>query len=315
MDFYSDVGELGLGSRLKRLSDLCMTEVKVIYTEAGFDFEPRWFPLFRLLIDRHHVTVTEVSEQLGMTHPHVSLLVKELINAKLILSRSNPNDGRSRHLVLTPKGEKLGAKLAPFWKAIRQSVADLVREEDTHFLKALTKIEASFNATPLSQLVRSKVEPKPRGKIRILNYSPKLRKYFEALNREWLEKYFSVEAIDKKYFANPESMILDKGGDIFFAEVDGQVLGTCSLLKEGSIWELAKMAVTESARGQGIGEKLVKEAIKRAEHAEAKKLMLVTNSRLIPAIKLYKKLGFYETFRGQHPKYKRGDVVMEMALS
>ena len=315
MDFYSSVGELGLGSRLKRLSDVCMSEVKAIYSEMGLDFEPRWFPLFHLIVENQQVTVTEAAVRLGMTHPHVSMLVKELIKAKLVSFKLNPGDGRSRLLVVTARGETLGAEMAPLWEAIRQSVSELVREEKTHFLKALSEVESSFRSNSLSQLVLAKLSGVPSGKMKILNYSSKLKRHFELLNREWLEKYFSVEPIDLKYFANPKAMILAKGGDIFFAEADGEVVGTCSILRDGASWELAKMAVTESARGKGIGEKLVKEAITRAKLGKAKKLMLVTNSKLVPAIKLYEKFGFKETFRGQHPKYKRGDVVMEKILA
>lgn len=109
-------------------------------------------------------------------------------------------------------------------------------------------------------------------------------------------------------------MIIDKGGDIFFAELDGQIVDTCSILHEGQNWEMAKMAVTESSRGNGIGELLVNEAIKRAKKAKANKLMLVTNTKLVPAVRLYEKLGFKEIYRGKHPKYKRGDLIMEKEL-
>jgi putative acetyltransferase len=154
----------------------------------------------------------------------------------------------------------------------------------------------------------------PETNYRIVDYNPSLRKYFESLNREWLEKYFTVEPIDEKYFENPDQEILQKGGAIFFAEVSGDILGVCSLVVTEDGLELAKMAVTEKARGKGLGEFLVTEAIKRAKYMGATKLLLVTNSKLVPAIRLYEKLGFETTFRGQHPKYQRGDVVMEKLL-
>ncbi len=146
----------------------------------------------------------------------------------------------------------------------------------------------------------------------ILPYSSELRPWFESLNREWLEKLFVVEPIDLKYFADPEKEIIAKGGEIYFARIDGEILGTCSLVWDEGELELAKMGVTEKAKGKGIGEALVRHCIERAKAMKVKKLKLVTNSGLIPAIRLYEKMGFVTTYRGPHPKYARGDVFMEI---
>jgi predicted N-acetyltransferase YhbS len=55
------------------------------------------------------------------------------------------------------------------------------------------------------------------------------------------------------------------------------------LLRENGALELGKMAVTEAARGKGIGELLAREALKRAKKMGAGKVFLITNSRLAPA--------------------------------
>jgi ribosomal protein S18 acetylase RimI-like enzyme len=149
---------------------------------------------------------------------------------------------------------------------------------------------------------------------RILDYSIKLRPEFERLNREWIEKYFEIEPHDTKCFGDPEGEILKKSGDIFFAELGGEIVGTCALIYDGDVLELAKLAVTAKARGYGIGEALSIEAIRRARAMKAPILRLTTNSRLVPAVKLYEKLGFRAVRRGQHDKYKRVDLVMEIKL-
>jgi GNAT superfamily N-acetyltransferase len=150
--------------------------------------------------------------------------------------------------------------------------------------------------------------------VRIVDYTTELRKDFEALNREWLEKYFTVEPVDLPYFADPEGTILQKGGSIFFAELDGQIVGTCALLDEEEPLELARMAVTASAQGKGIGELLVREAIRRARARGERRLRLNTNSKLVPAVTLYKKLGFKIILEGRHPKYQRPNMIMELDL-
>lgn len=150
--------------------------------------------------------------------------------------------------------------------------------------------------------------------VRIVDYTAELRKDFERLNREWLEKYFTVEPIDLPYFADPEGMILQKGGSIFFAEQDGQIVGTCALLNEKRPLELARLAVTASAQGRGIGELLVREAIRRAKVSGERRLQLYTHSKQVSAVSLYTKLGFKVIFTGRHPTYQRPNMIMELDL-
>lgn len=312
MEFFDKVGALALGSRLKRLSDIYLAEVREIYLASQINFEPRWFPLFYLLHERQQITITEAAHLLGITHPQVSLFAKEMSLAKLLVFRKNPQDQRSRLIVLTEKGQQTVQQLQPLWTKIDSAVTGIFKEVEPDFLNLLKNMENSLSLLSLRERVQI-AKSKPVAKI--VDYNSKLRSAFENLNREWLEKYFSVEPIDRKYFADPQKHILDKGGDIFFASLNGQIVGTCSLLKEGRKLELAKMAVTESAQGNGIGELLAREAIRRAQHQGEKKLILVTNSTLLPAIALYTKLGFKKVSGGsQSPKYKRGDVVMEMSL-
>lgn len=56
------------------------------------------------------------------------------------------------------------------------------------------------------------------------------------------------------------------------------------------------------------------EIIHRAREKGARSIQLTTNTVLVPAIELCKKLGFKEVFRGQHPAYKRVNLVMEKVL-
>ncbi len=309
MDLFRTVGVLGLGSRLKRLSDIIMTQGKDIYLQSGIEFEPKWFPIMFLLKENKSITITDAAASLQTTHPHVSLLVKEMNKAKLINFAKNKGDARSRHIVLSSTGEKVLCELQPLWKKIQQAVQEVVNETQPEFLELINKMEISLQKRPLSERMTL-----GRSQVKILDYQSKYKKYFEGLNREWLEKHFSVEPIDEKYFRDPEKEIIKKGGQILFAEYEGKIVGTVSLLKEGAKWELAKMAVTESVQGKGIGELLVQEVLRRSRKLKLKKVILVTNSQLRPAIGLYKKLGFIETFRGPDPKYSRGDVVMEILL-
>lgn len=156
MDFFEKVGALGLGSRLKRLSDICLSDVRELYEESGIDFEPKWFPVFVLLLERKQITITEAAEMLNLTHPHVSLYAKEMNRAKLTSFITNPDDGRSRLLTLTPKGHTTAQQLQPLWAKIDKAVKEILKETEPDFLTILKKMETTLSKNSLRQRVSKK---------------------------------------------------------------------------------------------------------------------------------------------------------------
>jgi GNAT superfamily N-acetyltransferase len=161
-------------------------------------------------------------------------------------------------------------------------------------------------------------KPKPSDKSReveVVPFHQSLAPYFESLNREWIEKDFVVEETDLLVFGDPYGHIVKQGGQIFFVVSEGNVVGTCAVIPHGEQnFELAKMAVTSSARGQGFGDLLIESVIDFARQAGAEKLILVSNTRLGPAIKLYEKHGFRSVPITDAGDYSRVDIQMELAL-
>lgn len=152
--------------------------------------------------------------------------------------------------------------------------------------------------------------------IAIVPFQPALAPHFERLNREWIERYFALEPPDLALFADPHAAIVAPGGQIYFAVEDGSVLGTCAVLEEGDgQMELAKMAVAPAAQGRGIGHQLGEAAIAFARAAGATRLVLISNSRLTPALRLYQRLGFRHAPAPEGTGYTRGDVYMTMELA
>lgn len=150
---------------------------------------------------------------------------------------------------------------------------------------------------------------------RIVTYQDELRPHFERLNRAWIEQHFVLEPPDLEVFRDPRRLILEPGGEIFFVVDDGGVQGTCAVLPHGpGTFELAKMAVSETARGRGYGDLLLRAAIDFARAAGARRLMLVSNTLLAPAIRLYRKHGFVEVPIERQHGYERVDIQLELAL-
>jgi GNAT superfamily N-acetyltransferase len=150
--------------------------------------------------------------------------------------------------------------------------------------------------------------------LQIVPYEPRHREKFRLLNEAWINRYFKLEEPDRRALSDPEGYILAKGGFIFMAEYDKEIVGACALIKvDDEVVELAKMAVDDSAQGNGIGYALGKACIDKAKAAGFKKLELLSNTILGPAIKLYKKLGFEEVPLPP-TDYERANIKMEMSL-
>jgi GNAT superfamily N-acetyltransferase len=153
-----------------------------------------------------------------------------------------------------------------------------------------------------------------QGHVELIDYHPDHRDAFRALNVAWIERYFTMEQADYDALDRPQESILDPGGEIVLARLNGAIVGTCAMLPmdDGGV-ELAKMAVAESARGRGIGVLLGRAIIGRARARGAPRVYLESNTRLEPAIALYRKLGFVE-ITGEPSPYARCNIQMELTL-
>ena len=140
------------------------------------------------------------------------------------------------------------------------------------------------------------------------------REAYVSLSVEWLEKYVCVEPADIEIFNDLHGIILDPGGMIWFA-CDGETpVGTVSMIPMGDgNYELAKLAVTESYKRQGIAEQLMETAIAFAREKQCDRVVLLTNSGLVPAIRLYEKYGFVEVPPTDN-EYESADMEMILPL-
>lgn len=153
------------------------------------------------------------------------------------------------------------------------------------------------------------------NKIEIIDFTEDLTEPIKTLNYEWIEKYFRIEKGDEISLSNPKEEITDKGGFIYYAKLNGDIVGTASLLKiSDSVFELGKMGVSEKAQGHRIGSLLIEHCLTMAKQKNIKTLILYSNRQLKPAIHLYEKYGFKEV-ELEHGLYERADIKMEKHLS
>jgi N-acetylglutamate synthase-like GNAT family acetyltransferase len=152
--------------------------------------------------------------------------------------------------------------------------------------------------------------------LTIIEYNDSLAPDFYAINAQWIETMFVLEATDIEVLTHPRETIIDKGGVILFVRsVTHGIVGACALKKNSEgCFELTKMGVLETARGLKAGEFLLAAILERARSMKIEKLYLLTSKKCEAAIHLYEKFGFEhsaEIMRDYGRSYERCDVAMK----
>lgn len=312
MKTIEELGELFLGTRLKRLSDTLYDEVDKIYAAQQLQLSSRITAILFLLHESGDSGITQIAEALGITHPAVNQMGKKLIEMAYVENKPDPNDERRRLLCLTEHGKALIAQLIPIWEHLSACLDEMICASEHQLLRAIRNLEQQNQQLCLSQRIKARQTQKTADEVSIFAYQPQYATDFKRLNIEWLVKYFYVEAYDDQVLSDPEKYILQNGGNIYFAQYQHQIIGTVALMmtQDKSV-ELTKMAVTEKFQGLKVGKKLMEFAIQRYKKSSGKRLFLESNKRLAPAIKLYEKMGFEHRPFPSESHYQRADVYME----
>lgn len=151
--------------------------------------------------------------------------------------------------------------------------------------------------------------------IAIVPFRPEHGDAFYALNRAWLDAFGLYEEPDEVHLRDPHGSIIAPGGAVFVALDGSDVIGTAAIAPHGDgEMELIKLTVAEPARGTGLARRLVDTCIAFARHANVPRVVLVSNSNLVAAVKLYEKMGFVHRPMPASNPYATADVYMEFTL-
>jgi DNA-binding MarR family transcriptional regulator/N-acetylglutamate synthase-like GNAT family acetyltransferase len=315
MNPIKELGELAYGTRLRLLTERFIQDGAKIYQSQNIDFEPRWFTVFYLLSQKSPLSISEITSELGFTQPAVTQIANILIKRGLVKVVKDRLDTRKKLLALSLKGLELLPQLQPVWKGFEEAIKELFKNVGYDMLLITGKIEDALDKKDMFTRVSEHIKKKQTNAVEIIDYRPEYKSIFRDLNYEWLNKYFKVEKKDRKILNDPEKEIINNGGSVFFARSNNKIVGTAALIKyDIKTYELAKIAVAESARGKQIGRKLANAIIKRAKEKKAKTLFLDTSIKLRPALNLYKTLGFEQIEFNEPSKYERSTIRMALSL-
>jgi len=140
MNVIDESGILAISTRLQRLSEQIRKDGFLVYKVNGISFEPKWFPVIYTLHLKPVLSVVELANEIGYTHPSTITLLKELEKEKLIRSKKDKHDERKRLLQLSEKGKKLVEQMQPVWGIIIAAITELT-DTQNNLMKAIVEVE------------------------------------------------------------------------------------------------------------------------------------------------------------------------------
>lgn len=221
------------------------------------------------------------------------------------------------HISLTQDGKEIAVRLYQDMNSDTMAAFhDLQTEAGQSPDESPGKWEKLLDQKPWRVRVREEKKRRESKFVDIVPYAPQYQPCFKSLNEEWISTYFRMEENDHKVLDDPEKHILDRGGQIFVALYKENPVGVCALIRSDDPdydFELGKMAVSPYAQGKSIGWLLGQAVISAARERGASRIYLESNTRLKPAIQLYKKMGFQKIPDRTSP-YRRTNIHMELLL-
>jgi len=252
-------------------SEFTLTECRVLYE----------------LAHREKPTAAQIGSSLKLDAGYLSRILAKFERRKLVKRTDSKQDVRALHLALTAAGRKA---FVPLEAAARKHIGELLAPLDAREVGAVTAamdVVQRVLAGAGSAKEPYRLREMAVGDIGWITHRQALlytREYgwdqtYEALVAEILAAF--VKNFDPKHERS------------WIAERDGQVIGSVFLMRKSTVVaQLRLLYVESSARGLGLGFRLVDECIRFARAKGYKKLTLWTNDCLASARKIYLAAGF-----------------------
>lgn len=128
-DFIKELGYKAFDSRLKRISDRMSHDVRKFYKEFGIDVEPNWYLVLMLLQRKGEISITDIAEPLGYSHPSVVVIVKKMTDKGYLLIKKDDTDKRKQVISLSPKAIEMLPQLEQIWDSCEKAILQLLSED------------------------------------------------------------------------------------------------------------------------------------------------------------------------------------------
>lgn len=250
-------------------------------------------------------TAADLSRELGLDAGYMSRILNRLEQQGLIDKVRSEADGRQRLLRLTDKGKNVFSQLdKSSHDEVEAMLQSLSAEEERRLVEAMQTIESILGngSSPAEPVILRQHEPGDLGWVVYRHGVLYAREYgwdegFEALVAQIAADFINHYNPQKERF--------------WIAEKAGERIGSVCVVQENDeVARLRLLLVEPKARGLGVGKKLVEECIRFARRCGYKKMVLMTNSLLHAARRIYEKCGFRLAETEKNHRYGH-DMVWE----
>ena len=220
--------------------------------------------------------------RLGLDSGYASRLLRSLESAGLVTVTPSPRDARVRTARLTRTGKAERALLDRRSDALAESMLEpLTPEERGRLVAAMAEVERLL-VTPVIQI--DEIDPDdPRARYC-------LHEYFSELDRRFHTGF--DPAVSRRAGADE---MRAPNGSFLVAGLRDEPVGCGGLKFHGDEpAEIKRMWVAPSARGLGVGRRLLEDLERRAVANGCRALQLDTNGSLVEAIAMYRSAGYRE---------------------
>jgi DNA-binding MarR family transcriptional regulator/GNAT superfamily N-acetyltransferase len=272
-------------------SPFSLTEVRVLYEIAH----------------RQGATAARLADDLRIDRGYLSRMLRRFESQGLLRRTTSDDDGRASLLSLSAKGKRTFAALdARQDSEVASLLAPLAPAQQQRLVAAMGEIQGVLDASRSAKarapwILRAPV-PGDLGWVVHRHGALYAQEYgyderFEAL----------VAGIVAEFVAGFDSA----RERCWIAERNGEIAGSVFLVrKSATIAKLRLLYVEPSARGLGIGARLVDECIRFARQSGYRRLTLWTQSELTSARRIYETAGFRLVAEKPHHSYGK-DLVAE----
>ena len=248
--------------------------------------------LYELAHTGQGLTATDLCRSLALDAGYLSRIVRGFERRGLVGRARAPTDGRRSLLQLTEKGRSTFDDLDTRATA---AVADLLeplnKSQRRQLLDSVRTIESVLGdrGAGEAQQVPYILRPHRPGDM---GWVVHRQAVLYAREFGWDERY---EALVSRIVADFIERFDPRRERCWIAERDGEVVGCVFVVKNAQregVAQLRMLYVEPSARGLGIGRRLVRECTEFARRAGYKAIVLWTNSVLVSARRIYEAEGY-----------------------
>jgi DNA-binding MarR family transcriptional regulator/GNAT superfamily N-acetyltransferase len=270
-------------------SPYSLTEVRILYELASGD----------------RSTATALARSLALDLGYVSRIISAFARKGLVIRKRSATDGRETHLSLSPKGRTLFRDLDSRQQQQVEKMLQTVSPESRGvLLGSLDTVEAILGTpeTAASVTIR-RHRPGDMGWI--------IHRQAVLYHQEygWNEEY---EAIVAEILARFIRKFDAKCERSWIAERNGQIVGSIfCVCRSPTTAQLRLLYVEPSARGLGLGTRLVKECVDFARSHGYRRIVLWTQSNLHSARRIYEAAGFHLVEEEHHSSFGKNDLVAQ----